>query len=52
MGKLTYLGPKLSQQQAGRTSDPMGGCVFMCASGDCRVGNEGLPVDLLSFGVE
>jgi hypothetical protein len=32
--------------------DAVGGCIFMCASGDCRVGNDGLPVELLQFGVE
>lgn len=35
-----------------RTSDPNGGCSFMCATGNCRVGNDGLPVELLQFGVE
>lgn len=35
-----------------RTMDISGGCSFMCASGDCRVGNDGLPVELLRFGVE
>ena len=35
-----------------RTMDAVGGCIFMCASGDCRVGNDGLPVELLQFGVE
>jgi len=37
---------------AARTMDATGGCIFMCASGDCRVGNDGLPVELLQFGVE
>jgi hypothetical protein len=32
--------------------DTTGGCIFMCTSGDCRVGNDGLPVELLQFGVE
>jgi hypothetical protein len=32
--------------------DAVGGCIFMCTSGDCRVGNDGLPVELLQFGVE
>ncbi len=35
-----------------RANDPTGGCSFMCDSGDCRVGNDGLPVELLQFGVE
>lgn len=35
-----------------RTGDATGGCSFMCTSGDCRVGNDGLPVELLDFGVE
>jgi len=37
---------------AARTMDTTGGCIFMCTSGDCRVGNDGLPVELLQFGVE
>ncbi len=35
-----------------RTMDDTGGCSFMCNTGNCRVGNDGLPVELLSFGVE
>jgi len=38
--------------QSARIMDAVGGCIFMCASGDCRVGNDGLPVELLQFGVE
>lgn len=37
---------------AARTMDLSGGCSFMCTSGDCRVANDGLPVELLQFGVE
>ncbi len=35
-----------------RTMDAVGGCLFMCSTGDCRVGSDGLPVELLHFGVE
>ncbi len=35
-----------------RTGDATGGCSFMCQNGDCVVRNDGLPVELLSFGVE
>ncbi len=35
-----------------RTEDPTGGCSFMCQNGDCVVRNNGLPVELLHFGVE
>ena len=37
-----------------RINDTTGGCRFACATppGGCRVGNDGLPVELLSFGVE
>ncbi len=35
-----------------RTGDATGGCSFMCQNGDCFVGNDGLPVELLRFGVE
>jgi hypothetical protein len=35
-----------------RIVDTVGGCIFMCTSGDCRVGNDGLPVELLQFGVQ
>lgn len=37
---------------AARTMDPTGGCIFFCPSGSCKVGNDGLPVELKSFGVE
>lgn len=37
---------------AARTNDSAGGCSFMCGTGDCRVGMNGLPVELLHFGVE
>lgn len=36
---------------AARTGDTTGGCSFMCTSGDCRVGRDGLPVELLEFAV-
>ncbi len=36
-----------------RLADPSGGCSFMCPGGDCFVrGLDGLPVELLGFGVE
>ena len=35
-----------------RTMDSTGGCEFMCAGGTCQVLNNGLPVELLEFGVE
>ena len=35
-----------------RLSDATGGCSFMCNTGSCRVGNTGLPVELLQFGVK
>lgn len=35
-----------------RSTDLTGGCIFMCTTGDCRVGNDGLPVELSQFGVE
>lgn len=38
--------------ESARIADTMGGCVFMCTSYTCRVGNDGLPVELLGFGVE
>lgn len=37
---------------AARTMDAAGGCAFMCNTGDCHVGNNGLPVELLVFGLE
>ena len=37
---------------AARAADSVGGCIFMCTGGDCRVGNDGLPVELLQFGVD
>ncbi len=37
---------------AARTGPNPGGCHFECATGDCFVGHDGLPVELLSFGVE
>ncbi len=36
---------------AARTGDAVGGCIFIAPSGTCRVANDGLPVELLSFGV-
>ncbi len=35
-----------------RTQDATGGCIFMCDGGTCVVRNDGLPVELLHFGVE
>ena len=35
-----------------RLSDATGGCRFNCNVGSCRVGGDGLPVELLQFGVE
>ena len=37
---------------AARTGTGAGGCSFMCPGGDCFVDANGLPVELLSFGVE
>lgn len=37
---------------AARTGDATGGCVFTCQNGSCRIGSDGLPVELLQFGVE
>ncbi len=34
-----------------RTNDAVGGCLFMCPGGSCRVANDGLPVELLDFQV-
>ncbi len=56
--RVTTKGSFSNRLQAGwysqfaRTQDAVGGCSFMCTSGDCRVGNDGLPVELLQFGVE
>ena len=35
-----------------RLADTMGGCHFICPGGDCYVRNNGLPVELLNFGVD
>ncbi len=35
-----------------RIGDSTGGCIFKCSSGDCKVDQNGLPVELLHFGVE
>ncbi len=35
-----------------RLDDSTGGCRFVCPGGTCVVRNDGLPVELLSFGVE
>ncbi len=35
-----------------RLADANGGCNFMCQTGNCFVGNDGLPVELLRFGIE
>lgn len=32
--------------------DSTGGCTFNCENGSCFVGNDGLPVELLRFGIE
>lgn len=37
---------------AARTGDSTGGCSFMCGANSCFVGNDGLPVELLGFGVD
>ena len=37
---------------AARTGDPAGGCVFTCPLGTCRVGQDGLPVELLDFSID
>ncbi len=37
---------------AARTGDTTGGCQFNCPGGTCYVRNDGLPVELLQFGVE
>ncbi len=48
---LIYLTAKWANTSA-RVNDSTGGCVFVCDSGTCRVGNDGLPVELMQFGVE
>ena len=35
-----------------RTMDATGGCTFPCNLGSCRVGQDGLPVELLDFKVK
>lgn len=40
------------EDTAARLGDAGGGCSFMCGGGDCFLGNDGLPVELLRFGVE
>lgn len=53
--KSTYVTRKTARwpSSAARIMDSVGGCSFTCASGgDCFVGNDGLPVELLGFGVE
>ena len=35
-----------------RIGDSVGGCSFVCNTGACFVGNDGLPVELLTFGVD
>ncbi len=35
-----------------RATDPTGGCRFDCPGGICFVRNNGLPVELLSFGID
>ncbi len=37
---------------AARVTDATGGCSFLCGLQSCRVGRNGLPVELLSFGVD
>ena len=37
---------------AARTMDAVGGCNFTCPGVSCRVGQNGLPVELLTFGVD
>jgi hypothetical protein len=38
--------------QTARVGDLTGGCIFNCSFGTCRVGNDGLPVELVQFGAE
>ena len=53
-----FEAPNYAQLQANwaslgaRTGDATGGCSFMCQNGDCVVRNDGLPVELLGFGVD
>ena len=35
-----------------RTMDPVGGAMFSCPGGTCKVNNVGLPVELIAFGVQ
>lgn len=57
-GCLQYGGPMAGRFNAfwpsatARTMDASGGCSFMCPGGTCVVRNDGLPVELLQFGVE
>lgn len=37
---------------AALTGDTTGGCRFNCPGGTCRVGNNGLPVELMEFSIE
>ena len=37
---------------AAKLGDPLGGCGFTCPGGLCRVGQNGLPVELLDFYIE
>ncbi len=37
---------------AAKAGDESGGCQFNCTGGSCFMGNNGLPVELLQFGVE
>ncbi len=51
----SYLGLRANWlSTAVRTMDPTGGCIFKCSAGakQCKVDRDGLPVELLSFGVE
>ena len=34
-----------------RQNDATGGCIFVCTGGTCKVGQDGLPVELLEFSV-
>jgi hypothetical protein len=37
---------------AARTMDATGGCVFTCPGGTCKVGSDGLPVELMNFAID